>query len=196
MRSPSAEGATAPFHFNRAQFASGRSDRTRLPVHCVPRGSLLRTLVLPQSSTTCEHAVRYVLVALVTLHCTESVCPRSPSASAGEIFASPSPMPAAFVIILFCARSDEGMRCKLVRSGSRRSVSRRALRAGKTALSRRLKRPIAVIRPTSEDGATSLRLSVPEPKDRQPGLDGIAVFAAIPTFVVALSSLDFFHPTV
>jgi hypothetical protein len=42
----------------------------------------------------------------------------------------------------------------------------------------------------------SLCLSVPEPKDRQPGLDGIAVFAAIPTLVVDLSSLDLLHPTV
>lgn len=70
--------------------------------------------MLPQSSTTYEHVVRYLLVALVTDHCTESVFPRSPSASAGETFASPSPMPAAFVINVFCACSDEGMRYELV----------------------------------------------------------------------------------
>ena len=34
------------------------------------RGSPLDLFALPQSSTTCEHTVRYVLVALVTVHCT------------------------------------------------------------------------------------------------------------------------------
>jgi hypothetical protein len=42
----------------------------------------------------------------------------------------------------------------------------------------------------------SLWLSVPEPKDRQRGPGGLAVFAAIPTLVVDLSSLNLLHPTV